>query len=84
MKESRKRQQGYVQIVLVLDSEQNIALQQGSVVVVDFRRPPILLQENHVLQNHHRLRVTRFATSHHLHDEQQSHFHHEVVIQTYR
>ena len=35
---------GYVQVVVVLHGEKEIALQQSDVVVVDLRRPPVLLQ----------------------------------------
>lgn len=51
MKEGEFDYKGYVQVVIVLDSEEIIALQQSNVIVVDLWRPPVLLQEDHVLQN---------------------------------
>ena len=44
MKEWRLVSKGYLQVVVILNGEEIVALQQGDVIVVDLGRPSILFQ----------------------------------------
>lgn len=76
-------QKGYVQVVVVLHREQHVALQQRRVVVVDLGRPAVLLEQDHVLQHHHRLRLSQRRVVHPVDEIEEGDLVHELELEAW-
>ena len=76
-------QEGYVQVVVVLHREQHVALQQRRVVVVDLGRPAVLFEQDHVLQHHHRLRLSQRRVVHPVDEIEEGDLVHELELEAW-